>query len=60
MTPQDDGEVVLDLSGLGFVDHHGVMALVEHARKFRLQRTLRFEKVPYPVERLCDVMGVSL
>jgi anti-anti-sigma regulatory factor len=60
MTPQDDGEVVLDLSGLGFVDHHGVMALVEHARKFRAHHTLRFEKVPYPVERLCDVMGVSL
>jgi anti-anti-sigma regulatory factor len=60
MTPQDDGEVVLDLSGLGFVDHHGVMALVEHARKFRSHDTLRFQNVPFPVVRLCDVMGVSL
>jgi ABC-type transporter Mla MlaB component len=60
MTPRGDGEVVLDLSGLGFVDHHGVMALVEHARKSRPSHPLRFQKVPYQVERLCDLMGVSL
>jgi ABC-type transporter Mla MlaB component len=60
VTRHDDGEVVLDLSGLGFVDHHGVMALVEHARRFRERNPLRFDGVPHPVTRLCDLMGVTL
>jgi anti-anti-sigma regulatory factor len=30
--PGAAGDVPLDLSGLEFVDHHGVLALADHAR----------------------------
>jgi ABC-type transporter Mla MlaB component len=60
ITLQDDGEVLLDLGGLGFVDHHGVMALAERARGMQERDGLRFQNVPHPVMRLTEVMGVTL
>lgn len=61
MAPDADGRSVsLDLGGLGFVDHHGVMALVRYARSFRAKGVLSFQNVPHPVARLCELMGVAL
>jgi hypothetical protein len=59
ITLRDDGEV-LDLGGLGFVDHHGVMALAERARPLGDGHRLTFQNVPHPVARLSEVMGVAL
>ena len=53
ITLDDDDEVMLDLGGLGFVDHHGVMALAT-------RHGLSFQNVPHPVARLSEVMGVAL
>jgi anti-anti-sigma regulatory factor len=60
ITLRDDGEVVLDLGGLGFVDHHGVMALAERAGRLGDRHGIRFQNVPHPVVRLSEVMGVVL
>jgi ABC-type transporter Mla MlaB component len=61
LAPDSDGRgVSLDLGGLGFVDHHGVMALVRYARRIRADRVVSFQNVPHPVARLCDLMGVAL
>ena len=60
ITLRDDGEMVLDLGGLGFVDHHGVMALAERARPLGERHGLTFQNVPHPVARLSEVMGVAL
>jgi anti-anti-sigma regulatory factor len=60
ITLRDDGEVVIDLGGLGFVDHHGVMALAERARPLGDRHGLSFQNVPHPVARLSEVMGVAL
>ena len=59
ITLRDNGEV-LDLGGLGFVDHHGVMALAERARRMDDGDGLRFQNVPHPAVRLSEVMGVAL
>ncbi|MGH2963160.1 MAG: MEDS domain-containing protein [Solirubrobacterales bacterium] len=60
MAPDAGGEVSLDLGGLGFVDHHGVMALIRYARSIRAKGVLSFKNVPHPVARLCELMGVAL
>jgi anti-anti-sigma regulatory factor len=60
ITLRDDGEVVLDLGGLGFVDHHGVMALAERAGRLGDRHGIRFQNVPHPVVRLSEVIGVAL
>jgi anti-anti-sigma regulatory factor len=60
ITLQDDGEAVLDLGGLGFVDHHGVMALAERSGALGDGRGVSFQNVPHPVARLSEVMGVAL
>jgi anti-anti-sigma factor len=54
----DGDDVVLDLSGLQFVDHHGLRVIYEHVRRARAaggDLTLRGESATF--RRLTDLLG---
>ncbi|MDX6651992.1 MAG: hypothetical protein QOJ38_773 [Solirubrobacterales bacterium] len=56
-----EGELPLDLSGLDFVDHHGMKMLVEHCnRAAEGQGGYAARSMPYVVDRMCELMGVAL
>jgi anti-anti-sigma factor len=58
--PDAEGEVVLDLEGLDFIDHSGVHAVAQHGRRMRergAQLTLRGESVMF--RRLSDLLGAE-
>lgn len=61
LTDWNEGELELDLSGLGFIDHHGVLALTEHqGRPAQHGVKLTIRGAPSWVRRICDVLGVAL
>ena len=58
--PDTEGEVVLDLEGLDFIDHSGVRAVAEHERRMRergVTLTLRGESDLF--RRLSDLLGAG-
>ena len=58
--PDAEGEVVLDLEDLDFIDHSGVHAMVQHRTHMRergAQLTLRGESAMF--RRLSDLLGVE-
>ena len=58
--PDTEGEVVLDLEGLDFIDHSGVRAVAEHERRMRergVTLTLRGESGSFM--RLSDLLGAE-
>jgi len=58
--PGTEGEVVLDLEGLDFIDHSGVRAVAEHERRMRergVTLTLRGESGLF--RRLSDLLGAE-
>jgi ABC-type transporter Mla MlaB component len=61
LTDWNEGELELDLSEAGFIDHHGVLALAEHQRRLAGQGVkLTIRGTPSWVRRICDVLGVAL
>jgi anti-anti-sigma factor len=60
LTPVEGQKLVLDLSVLGFIDHHGMLALEDHRRRLRRQGVeLTIQGAPRWVRRTCDVLGVA-
>ncbi|HKG37135.1 MAG TPA: MEDS domain-containing protein [Solirubrobacterales bacterium] len=60
-TIPDDGESTLDLAGVGFIDHVGVLALASRADAVAAAGgTMRITGAPHPVTRMCDLLGVRL
>lgn len=58
--PDIEGEVVLDLAGLDFIDHSGVRVVAEHRQRMRergAQLTLRGESAIF--RRLSDLLGAE-
>jgi anti-anti-sigma factor len=58
--PDTEGEVVLDLEGLDFIDHSGVRAVAEHRQRMRergVHVTLRGESATF--RRLSDLLGAG-
>lgn len=56
-----DGELVLELDELEFIDHHGVLAIAEVARALEHDgRSLRFLGAPRSFDRLTDLLEVEL
>ncbi|MGH2687966.1 MAG: STAS domain-containing protein, partial [Actinomycetota bacterium] len=54
------GDVRLDLGGLGFVDHHGLRALADHARTLeRAGSRLVPVGAPPVVDRLCGLLRIQ-
>jgi anti-anti-sigma factor len=53
-------ELVLDLTALSFIDHHGVPALEAHRRRLTRQGVdFTIQGAPGWVRRMCDVLGVA-
>ena len=60
LTVADGRELVLDLSVLGFIDHHGMLALEAHRNRLSRQGVdLKIQGAPGWVRRMCDVLGVA-
>ena len=60
-TPRDESGVVLDLSRLEFIDHHGLLALADHARSFGDGSAgVTIRGAPFWVKRLCQLIDVEL
>lgn len=56
-----EGELVLELDELDFIDHHGVMAIADVARKFQSTgREVRFLGAPRSFDRLTNLLEVEL
>jgi anti-anti-sigma regulatory factor len=57
-----DGQesATLDLGELEFIDQHGLRTLVAHADRLDSKEGLSVERMPYLVERLCDLLGLKL
>ena len=56
-----DRDVVLELDELEFIDHHGVLAIADHARDLRDGgRALRVLGAPRSFDRLSDLLHVEL
>ena len=58
--PDSEGEVVLDLEGLDFIDHSGVHVVAQYGRRMRergARMTLRGESVMF--RRLSDLLGAE-
>lgn len=58
--PDTEGEVVLDLEGLDFIDHSGVRVVAEHRQRMRergAQLSLRGESAIF--RRLSDLLGAE-
>lgn len=54
---EEAGQIVLDLSGIEFMDHHGVKALAEYAE--RRGAHLMLTKTPESVSKLVDTLDVT-
>jgi anti-anti-sigma regulatory factor len=55
-----DGDLVLELDELDFIDHHGVMAIAEVARGLeRAGRSVRFLGAPRSFDRLTELLEVE-
>jgi anti-anti-sigma regulatory factor len=55
------GESTLDMAGVGFIDHVGVLALATRADTVAAAGgTMRITGAPHPVIRMCDLLGVRL
>ncbi len=58
--PDTEGEVVLDLEGLDFIDHSGVRAVAEHERRMRERGvTLTVRGEPGLFQRLSNLLGAE-
>ena len=56
-----DPQTVLDLSRLEFIDHHGLLALADHARSFDGGSAgMAIRGAPFWVRRLCQLIDVEL
>ncbi|HEX8648298.1 MAG TPA: MEDS domain-containing protein [Thermoleophilaceae bacterium] len=56
-----EGELVLELDELRFIDHHGVMAIAEVARELQRDgRAVRFLGAPRSFDRLASLLEVEL
>ncbi len=56
-----DGELVLELDELRFIDHHGVMAIGELANDLRASgRAVRFLGTPRSFDRLTELLELHL
>lgn len=54
---EEAGQIVLDLSGIEFMDHHGVKALAEYAE--RRGAHMMLTKTPEHVGKLVDILDVT-
>ena len=55
------GNLILELDELEFIDHHGMFALAEHARRLELDgRSMTTLGTPREFDRLAELLGVSL
>lgn len=53
------GRTVLDLSGLEFIDQHGLLRIAKHVGN-RTNGSSRVQNVPPQLQRLCDLIGVEV
>jgi ABC-type transporter Mla MlaB component len=59
--PKDGSQTVLDLSRVEFIDHHGLLALADHARSFDDgSEGMAIRGAPFWVKRLCQLIDVEL
>ncbi len=57
--PSEDGDVVMDMEGLTFIDSSGVRVLIQAARSLQGRGRLVLRSAPPLVERLFDTLGLS-
>ncbi|HEX8745454.1 MAG TPA: MEDS domain-containing protein [Thermoleophilaceae bacterium] len=56
-----DGDLVLELDELDFIDHRGVLAIADHARELaRGGRRVHLRGAPPSFDRLTELLGVAL
>lgn len=56
-----DGDLVLELDELSFIDHHGLMAIADVARELRRTgRSIEFLGAPRAFDRLSELLEVEL
>lgn len=59
--PRDGSQTVLDLSRLEFIDHHGLLALADHARSFNGGSAgMAIRGAPFWARRLSQLIDVEL
>jgi ABC-type transporter Mla MlaB component len=59
--PRNGSQTVLDLSRLEFIDHHGLLALADHARSFDSgSGGMAIRGAPFWVKRLCQLIDIEL
>jgi anti-anti-sigma factor len=60
-TAPADGELVLELDELSFIDHHGLMAIADVAHELRRSgRSIAFRGAPRAFDRLTELLEVEL
>ena len=58
---QDSGDVVLDLGGLDFIEHVGIMTIAQHARRLSdTDRGLSLRNEPPLYDRISKLLGLTL